>query len=183
MDTLTYGTWLIVTACLIYLCAYYWSDCSTRLSGSPGSSKPLKTRDQLTVSDTSTLVLSCMDFRLIDDLVYALDDMGYNNDYNNIILAGASLGYTQTVYDSWRKTVDDHIELSQELHNISQIIVVDHMMCGAYKILYNKPDLTREEELELHKENFIKFKKLMKSKYPELKVSTHIIDIDGRMIF
>lgn len=162
--------WLIIIIC-IFTCFFY-----------SYNHTPIKTQNQLVATNAKALLISCMDFRLIDDLVYALNKMGYNNNYNNIILAGASLGYNQTVNDAWRKTVDDHIQLSQRMHNITQIIVIDHMMCGAYKMLYNKPDLTRDEELKLHKENFIKFRKLMKYKYPKLEILTYLMDIDGTII-
>jgi len=138
--------------------------------------------DQLTAHNARAIVISCMDFRLIDDKVYLMDKLGYTNNYDEIILAGASLGYNQKVYDSWKKTVDDHIQLAQKLHNINQIIVVDHMSCGAYKLLYNKPNLTRDDEIKLHKENFIKFRKLMKDKYPKLEVLTYLMELDGTIL-
>lgn len=34
-----------------------------------------------------------MDFRLIDDAVRYLDQEGYNNNYDEFILAGSSLGH------------------------------------------------------------------------------------------
>jgi len=168
----TYIVSVIIIICSLYLFTYYHYNKTS-----------FATRDQIVATDAKALVISCMDFRLIDDLVHALDKMGYNNNYNNIVVAGASLGYNQTVSAAWRKTVDDHIQLSQKMHGITQIIVVDHMRCGAYNIFYDKPNLTRDEELELHKENFIKFRKLMKYKYPEIEILTYIMDIDGRMIF
>ena len=56
------------------------------------------TQDQLTAK---ALVITCMDFRLIDDAVNYLDAQGYNNNYDEFILAGASLGYNQTTYSAW----------------------------------------------------------------------------------
>jgi hypothetical protein len=36
-----------------------------------------------------------MDFRLVDDLVYFMDSIGLNNNYDQFVLAGGSLGFTQ----------------------------------------------------------------------------------------
>jgi hypothetical protein len=36
-----------------------------------------------------------MDFRLIDDIVRFMDGKGYNNNYDQFILAGGSLGFIQ----------------------------------------------------------------------------------------
>jgi len=38
------------------------------------------------------MVLSCMDFRLLDDTTVFMNARGYNNNYDQFILAGASLG-------------------------------------------------------------------------------------------
>jgi carbonic anhydrase len=140
------------------------------------------TQNQLTAHTAKALVITCMDFRLIDDAVYFLNSIGYNNNYDEIILAGASLGYNQTKYEYWKKTVNDHIDLAKNLHHIEKIIIIDHMNCGAYKIFYNKPNISVEEELALHKENFNKFKNLINDLYPELKVLTYLMGIDGNII-
>ena len=123
-----------------------------------------------------------MDFRLIYDAVYFLNSLGYNNNYDEIILAGASLGYNQTKYNSWKKTLDDHINLAKKLNHNKNIIVIDHMDCSAYKLIYDKPKMTRKEEIELHKLNFHIFKDLIKKSYPDLTVETYLMDIDGKIV-
>jgi len=143
---------------------------------------PMRTQDQLTAHTAKALVITCMDFRLIDDAVHFLNSKGYNNNYDELILAGGSLGYNQTKYESWKKTVDDHIGLAKKLHNIKEIIVIDHLDCGAYKIFYNKTKISREKEIELHKDNFDKFEELISQAYPELEVSTYLMDLNGKIV-
>ena len=123
-----------------------------------------------------------MDFRLIDDAVAYLDSQGYNNNYDEFILAGASLGYNQTAYSAWTEAFDKHIELAKQLHHIHEVIVIDHMSCGAYKLLYNKPSLTAAEEVALHKENFAQFRQTMRQRYPECKVKTLLMHLDGTVV-
>jgi hypothetical protein len=51
-------------------------------------SEGLVTQDQLTAKTAKAMVLSCMDFRLLDDIVHFMNDKGYNNNYDQYILAG-----------------------------------------------------------------------------------------------
>ncbi len=141
-----------------------------------------ETQDQMTAHHAKAIVITCMDFRLIDDAVKYLDTIGYNNNYDEFILAGASLGYNQTKYTAWTETLDKHIELAESLHEIKEVIVIDHMSCGAYKIFYEKDSIPRDEEIKLHKENFEKFKKSIKNKYPQFEVKTLLMDLNGTII-
>ena len=138
-----------------------------------------KIPNQLTAHKAKALVITCMNFRLIDDAVYYLNKIGYTNNYDEFILAGASLGYNQTKYSAWTETLDTHIGLAKKLHDIKEIIVIDHMSCGAYKIFYNKESITEQDEIELHKQNFITFKQTINKKYPELTVTTLLMKLDG----
>ena len=72
--------------------------------------------------------------------------------------------------------------MAKKLHHIKDIIVIDHMDYGAYKLIYDKPKMTRKEEIELHKLNFQIFKDLIKKSYPDLTVETYLMDIDGKMV-
>lgn len=53
------------------------------------------------------------------------------------------------------------------------------MSCGAYKIFYKKESLSEKEERKLHKQNFIIFKETINKKYPELKITTLLMKLDG----
>ena len=140
------------------------------------------TQNQLIAHKAKALVITCMDFRLIDDAVLFFNSIGLNNNYDNFILAGASLGYNQTVYSAWSETFDKHIELAEQLHDITDVIVLDHMQCGAYKLFYNLPSIPRANEIEKHKDNFIKFTQTINQKYPHLTVSTYLMDLDGTIV-
>ena len=140
------------------------------------------TQNQLIAHKAKAIVLTCMDFRLIDDAVLFFNTIGLNNNYDNFILAGASLGYNQTVYLAWSETFDKHIELSEQLHDITDVIVVDHMQCGAYKIFYNLSPIPRATEIDMHKSNFTQFTQTINQKYPHLNVSYYLMDLDGSII-
>jgi len=82
-----------------------------------GGGAVAKTQDQTVAHEAQCFMISCMDFRLLDDIVHFMDKLGYNNNYDQFILAGASLGYTQTKYPHWGKSLTDHMEIGLSLHN------------------------------------------------------------------
>ena len=139
-------------------------------------------RDRLSEYTAKAIVLSCMDFRFVNDKVYFFNASGYRDNYNKFSLAGASLGYNQDSFPAWSETFDKHVELAIDLHQIDEVVVLDHMDCGAYRILYDNPSMSMQEEYELHKVNLNKFKIAMNKKYPSLKVTTFLTNIDGSIV-
>ena len=136
-------------------------------------------RDRLSEKTAKAMVLSCMDFRFVNDKVNFLNQIGYKDDYSKFVLAGSSLGYNQDTFPEWSKSFDKHVELAKDLHNIDEVIVVDHMDCGAYRILYDNPSMSKEEEYKLHQKNLHEFKSLINKKFPSLKVTMLLIHTDG----
>ena len=134
--------------------------------------------------DVKALVLTCMDFRLLDDIVIHMNSEGYRNDYDQFILAGASLGVNlnQSENPRWITTFRDHVDLAIDLHNISEVHVIDHMDCGAYKLFYDKESFTRDDEITLHKMNLELLKLKLNTLYPKLTVKLFLMDLDGTMI-
>ena len=120
------------------------------------------TQSKITHSTQQTakaMVLTCMDYRLVDDAVYAMIQKGYLNNYDEFVLAGASLGYINN--DRWRNAFDDHVILAIKLHQINEIIVIDHRDCGYYKSIYGSDVIKqadRNKETMHHKTNIYKFK-------------------------
>lgn len=136
-------------------------------------------RDRLSEKTAKAMVLSCMDFRFVNDKVNFLNQIGYKDDYSKFVLAGSSLGYNQDTFPEWSKSFDKHVELAKDLHNIDEVIVVDHMDCGAYRILYDNPSMSKEEEYKLHQKNLHEFKSLINKKFPSLRVTLLLINLDG----
>ena len=133
-----------------------------------------------TLNEASTLLISCVDFRLIDETDKLMKQLGLEDDFDKVSLPGASLALVNETYTHWGKTIEDTIEILQELHNIKQIIFLDHRECGAYKKLINQEYLnTKEKETEIHTEILNKARKLIKEKFPQLKVYTFLMGLDG----
>ena len=123
------------------------------------------------------IVLSCMDFRLVDDTVIKLNRMGYINNYNKFVLAGSSLGYNGIAnIKDWDAIFDKHVDLSIKLHNIKDIIIIDHLDCGAYRLAYTEDEINQVGEYNLHRQNLKTAKNTLNRKYPQLKVKLFILD-------
>ena len=128
------------------------------------------------------LLLNCIDFRLIDYETFLLDSIGYLNEFDEFILAGASLGYNGITgyYPQWQNCCDDHIKLSHQLHDIYEITIIDHMKCGAYKLQYTPEQLAGDGEYKLHVENLNKAEKTLKEKFSFIKtVNKYIMQLNG----
>ena len=99
---------------------------------------------QANLKDARAFVLCCMDFRLRDCQICQLNRKGYKNDYDEVIAAGASLGYNGlSTYSGWKQYIEEHFELGYALHNISELIIIDHDKCGAYAVQY--PEIVNED--------------------------------------
>ena len=128
--------------------------------------------------------LSCIDFRFVDDTSYYMCCIGDSNNYDQFILAGASLGYNGIPdYDSWPICCNDHIQLSHDLHSITEVNIFDHMECGAYKMVYTEEELAGDGEFKLHVENLHKAEKTILSQFPFItKVNKYIFDLNFKPI-
>lgn len=140
-------------------------------------------------SGIKAIIITCIDFRLIDDAVTYLNEKGFRDQYDEFILAGASLGYTTSLstlgYSGWTAVLDDHVNISYSLHKIKDIIVMDHMDCGAYKAQYGASTLSSSYvETKYHIENLNSFRSTINQKFvvndaPKFNVQTWLMSLDG----
>lgn len=128
------------------------------------------------------LLLTCMDYRLMDDIEQYMVGRGLDEKYDHIILAGASLGAVTDKFPAWNKTFWEHLDISIQLHNIPTVIVLDHRDCGAYKVILNT-DLAKDPKAETHTHatHLKKLKGMIGEKYPQLKVETLLMALDGKV--
>ena len=136
--------------------------------------------EQKDLHEADAIVLTCMDFRLIDDIVLQMNELGYLDKYDEFILAGASLGYNIETDNHWDNVFKEHVNLAKDLHSIKEIIVIDHMQCGMYKDYYG--ELSTVDEFIKHKENLRISRDSLNELFPDLKVSLYIIDIEGHKL-
>lgn len=126
------------------------------------------------------LLLSCMDYRLIDDITRYMDGRGMTNQYDHIVLAGASLGAQTDYCKEWKETFWEHLKIASDLHHIRKVILMDHRDCGAYKVIL-KADFSKDPQMEtrIHGKFLRDLMVAIHKRYPELEVERLLMNLDG----
>ena len=129
------------------------------------------------------LLLNCIDFRLNAEVTDYMNARGLKHEYDQVILAGASLGALTDAYPTWNTTFWDHLGLAIQLHGITKVIVIDHRDCGAYKLVLGE-DLatTPDHETAVHTEWLHALRDAVEEAYPDLEVELHLMALDGSVI-
>lgn len=129
---------------------------------------------------TEALLLTCMDFRLMDDIARYMEGRGLTEGYDHVILAGASLGALTEKYPAWGQTFWSHLQLARELHRVERLIVIDHRDCGAYRALLGPEHAhTPGAELEAHRAFLRRLRAEAQARQPGLEVETLLMALDG----
>ena len=79
------------------------------------------------------LLLACMDSRYPHPIIQTMDAKGLRGKYDQLILAGASLGVVHKA--EWQTTFFDQLEFAIKEHGVQEVLILDHRDCGAYKKL------------------------------------------------
>jgi hypothetical protein len=128
------------------------------------------------------LVLNCMDYRLVNEVTFLLNEHRLANGYDQIVLAGATLGVATDKYPAWAQTFWDHLDLAIKLHGVKRVIAIDHRDCGAYKLALGK-DFGQDPaaETEIHTKTMTDFRDLVKKKQPGVEVELLLMSLDGHV--
>lgn len=131
---------------------------------------------------TEALLLSCMDFRLVDNTARCMASRGLKDKYDHVILAGAALGALTEKFPAWNQTFWDHVGVAIDLHKIHQVVVLDHRDCGAYKVILGE-DLAQDpaQETTVHATHLKRLGKMIQEKYPALAVVLLLMALDGKV--
>lgn len=120
-------------------------------------------------SGVPLLLLQCMDFRYPHRTIETMDSLGLRGKYDQLILAGASLGVVHK--REWQTTFLDQLDFAINEHKVSQVLILDHRDCGAYKKL-RRPPVTPEDpkkEKDAHIETSEQAIRVIRGKFPQLK--------------
>jgi carbonic anhydrase len=131
---------------------------------------------------TDVLLLSCMDFRLMDDVERYMRSRGLRDRYDHIVLAGASLGAVTDRYPHWGRTFWDHLGIALQLHQIHTVMLLDHRDCGAYKVILGPEHAaTPTSEHAAHADALGRLRLQVLARQPALKVETLLMGVDGKV--
>ncbi|MCC7368937.1 MAG: hypothetical protein IT306_10970 [Chloroflexi bacterium] len=132
--------------------------------------------------NVEALVLTCMDFRLVNEVGFLLNEHGLVNKYDQMILAGATLGVATDKYPAWADTFWNHLDLAIKLHSVKRVIAVNHRDCGAFKLVFGKDyGKLPDEETEIHTKVMTDFKAAVAKKQPNIDVELLLMWLDGHV--
>ena len=132
-------------------------------------------------SSYKAMVLSCIDPRFQTIVYNYLKKKKLTGKYSSFTIAGSAIGVTANKFKRWHKTFWDNFDTSVKLHNIKKLIVINHLDCGAAKIINGKKEFSKNNETRVHKNSFHKIKKLFKKKYPKLRIEFKIISLNNKV--
>ncbi len=132
-------------------------------------------------SKFKAMVLSCIDPRF-QQLVYNyLKKKNLTKKYSSFTIAGAAVGVTHNNFKKWHKTFYENLATSIKLHKIEKLIVINHKDCGAAKIANQKKEFNASSEMKIHLESFVKIKKIIKRKFPKLKIECYLMSLNKKV--
>jgi carbonic anhydrase len=136
----------------------------------------------LAAGQADALLLSCMDYRLLDAIGRYMNARGLAQKYDHFILAGASLGAVTDKYPDWNRAFWEHLGVAIDLHGIHKVIVVDHRDCGAYKVILGD-DLAKDpaKETAVHARNPRALRDRIKAKHQTLEVELALMNLKGKV--
>ena len=123
------------------------------------------------------MVLSCIDPRFQPKVFNYLKKKNLTGKYSSFTIAGGSIGVTAKKFKKWHSTFWENLATSIKLHNISNLIVINHNDCGAAKIVNGNNKFSTAIENKIHNQSFKIIERKLKKKYPSIKVSFKIMKI------
>ena len=127
------------------------------------------------------MVLSCIDPRF-QPLVYNyLKKKKLTGEYSAFTIAGSAIGVTHDKFKKWHSVFIENLSTSIKLHKIEKLIVINHTDCGAAKIANGKKEFNSINENKIHILSFNKLKKIVKKKFPKLKIDLNLMSINRKI--
>jgi len=112
------------------------------------------------------LMLTCMDSRYPHRILDTMNSLGLRGKYDQLILAGASLGVVHN--EGWRNTFMDQLEFAIAHHHVSQVLILDHRDCGAFKHFLGVTPDDPAKEKQAHDEKAQEAAQEIVVRFPEL---------------
>lgn len=121
------------------------------------------------------LVLHCIDFRFVHEIVHFMKNLELLNQYDDVSVAGAAKNLADPYDRHDREFVLRQIEIAKKLHAVEQVIVINHLDCGAYgKGTFANAD----EERARHQRDLQVAKNVIERRFEGLHVTKILARID-----
>lgn len=116
----------------------------------------------------STVIVNCMDFRLVKTLQDWAKKQGLEGDFDLVSLGGSAMNIVDVVR---RDFMFKQLEISVGLHHAKRVILINHQDCGAYG--GSEAFESAEAEKAKHEEDLKRSKELVLTKFPDVKVELY----------
>lgn len=123
-----------------------------------------------------TVIVHCIDFRLGKAIKKYLEEQNLLGDCDIVSVAGAAKNIASPENDSEREFLMKQIDISKKLHNISEVILMNHSDCGAYG--GSSAFSSKTEEQKKHSDDMNMAAEIIRQKYPDLHIQTLLADIE-----
>lgn len=129
---------------------------------------------------TKAMILACIDPRFQKPVYKFAKKNRLKGKYSQVTIAGASIGAVAPLFEGWHQTFWDNLEISIDLHGISEVIAINHRDCGAARAAYGpRATADRDTETKVHRKVFKLFRCEMARQFPYMKVRTLLMDHGG----
>lgn len=127
------------------------------------------------------IVLHCMDYRFIHDLVHFMKEEGLDRQYDDVSAAGATKNIVDPYDHTDKEFILRQIELAKKLHGITTVYLINHRDCGGYGKIFNSP----QEEFDRHVRDLKTAQQIIIERFEGLTVKTILAAVDevGRASF
>ncbi len=121
------------------------------------------------------LVLHCIDFRFVHETALFLRSLGLAEQYDDVGAAGAAKNLVDPYDAKDPEFILRQVEIAKKLHHISQVVVINHLDCGAYG---KGTFASASEERERHLRDLKAAKNVIEKRFDGLAVVTVLARID-----
>ncbi len=128
------------------------------------------------------LVLTCIDFRILEAERYFLSLKNLGNQYDWTAFAGASLALTGFPHKQDAEAFWDQLDISYQMHHIQKVIILDHQDCAAYANAIDK-ELSKspERELKVHADYLNRAYWAIRDRYPDLNIELYFVNLNAEV--
>lgn len=126
------------------------------------------------------MVLSCIDYRLVDDVSRYLNQRGLDDRYSEMRVPGAGLAAIDGQRPAWVTTVWETVAMSRQVHGIRRLYVVNHRDCSAVAARFGRLSVANpDDELRLHRRILQNVVLEARRRFPDLEVEMGFMELDG----
>lgn len=117
------------------------------------------------------LLLHCIDYRFVHETVHFMKAQGLIDQYDDVGAAGAAKNLVDPYDASDVEFILRQIAIAKKLHDIQEVVIVNHRDCGAYG---KGTFANEEEETKRHTFDLGKAQQMIENRIDGLKVRTYL---------